>query len=133
MTLPSKHPLCHPGHVWTLDQANSGDLIARLRPHAHRFTLRAADVGEGWRPLVEECHERLQSAFPDYELLAVKQKYGALDYQAFPRPWAQAASTGQHRKTPTCEPSPTRSATARSTSANGAEQPGSTAIRGDSD
>lgn len=75
--------------MWKLDQANSGDLIARLRPHAHRFTLEAAHVGEGWRPLVEECHERLQAAFPDYELLAVKQKYGALEYQAFPRPWAQ--------------------------------------------
>jgi hypothetical protein len=76
--------------VWTLDRANSGDLIARLRPHARRFTFQAADVGEGWRPLVEECHERLQAAFPDYELLAVKQKYGGLEYQAFPRPHAQA-------------------------------------------
>jgi hypothetical protein len=64
--------------VWELDPANGRDLIDRLRPHARRFTLKTAQVGEGWRPLVEECHERLQAAFPDYELLAVKQKYGAL-------------------------------------------------------
>lgn len=78
-----------------LDPANSGDLIDALRPHARRFTLAAARVGEGWRPLVGECHERLQAAFPDYELLAIKQKYGVLEYQAFPRPWAP----GQQRWT----------------------------------
>jgi hypothetical protein len=57
----------HTGRVWELDPANSRDLIDRLRPHARRFTLRTAQVGEGWRPLVEECHERLQAAFPDCE------------------------------------------------------------------
>jgi hypothetical protein len=41
-------------------------------------------VGEGWRSLVEDCHERLIAAFPDYELHAIKQKYGVLAYQAFP-------------------------------------------------
>jgi len=75
--------------VWRLDPGNSGDLIDRLRPHARRFTFEAAEVGEGWRPLVQECHERLQAAFPDYELLAVKQKYGALEFQALPRQWAE--------------------------------------------
>ena len=71
--------------MWELDSANSRDLIDRLRPHARRFSLERAEVGEGWRSLVEECHERLQAAFPDYELLAVKQKWGALEFQAFPR------------------------------------------------
>ena len=74
MTLLALQPLCHPGRVWTLDQANSGDLIDRLRPHGRRFILEATQVGEGWRPLVEECHERLLATFPDYELLSVKQK-----------------------------------------------------------
>jgi hypothetical protein len=46
------------------------------------FILEKAEVGEGWRPLVEECHARLQAAFPDYELLAVKQKWGALELHA---------------------------------------------------
>jgi hypothetical protein len=52
-------------------------------------------VGEGWRLLVAECHERLVAAYPEYELLAIKQKHGALSYQAFPsrgvegeRPWS---------------------------------------------
>ena len=81
--------------MWELDPANSRDLIDRLRPHARRFTFETADVGEGWRPLVEECHERLLAAFPDYELLAVKQKYGALEFQAFPH-WR---APGQERWT----------------------------------
>jgi hypothetical protein len=68
--------------VWELDPANGRDLIDRPRPHARRFTLKTAQVGEGWRPLVEECHERPQAAFPDYELLAVKQTYRALECQA---------------------------------------------------
>jgi hypothetical protein len=75
--------------MWVLDPGNSADLIDRLRPHAHRFNFEVAWVGEGWRPLVEECHERLEAAFPDYELLAIKQKYGLLEYQAFPRRWVQ--------------------------------------------
>jgi hypothetical protein len=86
----SASPLvCHPGRVWALDPANSGDLIARLRPHGRDRDFEVARVGEGWRPLVEECHERLQVAFPDYELLDIKQKYGVLEFQAFPRRWAE--------------------------------------------
>ena len=75
--------------MWVLDPANSGDLIDQLRSHARSFDLEVAWVGEGWRSLVAECHGRLVAAFPDYELLAIKQKWGALEYQAFPRPWAE--------------------------------------------
>ena len=70
-----------------LDSRNSPELIDKLRPHARAgVDFSRASVGEGWRPLVVECHERLSASFPDYELLAIKQKYGALEYQAFPRP-----------------------------------------------
>jgi len=75
--------------VWALDPDNSRDLIDRLRPHGRNRTFEVAEVGEGWRPLVEECHERLEAAFPEYELLYIKQKYGVLEYQAFPRRWAK--------------------------------------------
>jgi hypothetical protein len=37
---------------------------------------------------VRECHEAVVAEFPDYELLAVKQKYAELSFQAFPRPGA---------------------------------------------
>jgi hypothetical protein len=37
----------HTGRLWELDPANSRDLIDRLRPHAQRFTLKTAQVGEG--------------------------------------------------------------------------------------
>jgi hypothetical protein len=44
-------------------------------------------VGDGWLPLVRACHEAVVAEFPDYELLAVKQKYAGIEFQAFPRPW----------------------------------------------
>jgi hypothetical protein len=68
---------------------NSGPLIDRLRVHARDGEFEVAWVGEGWRPLVEGCHERLVGLFPEYELLNIKQKYGVLAYQAFPRPWSE--------------------------------------------
>lgn len=46
-------------------------------------------VGEGWRSLVAELHERLVAAFPEYELLAIQQKHGVLLYQALPRRWVE--------------------------------------------
>jgi hypothetical protein len=70
--------------VWCLDPVNSGELIDQLRPHA-RYEFDVAWVGEGWRPLVEQCHRRLSAVFPEYELLNIKQKWGFLAYQAFPR------------------------------------------------
>lgn len=45
------------------------------------------DVGPGWHPLVLRCHEAVVAEFPEYELLAVKQKWAVLAFQAFPRPW----------------------------------------------
>ncbi len=50
-------------------------------------------VGEGWRTLVEQCQADLEADSPDYELLNVKQKYGALCFQAFPRPWSAKVKT----------------------------------------
>jgi hypothetical protein len=92
---------CEPGwsgklkRVWFLDATNSPDLIRNLRPHAQRgVDFSVAWVGEGWRPLVVECHNRLTAAFPDYELLAIKQKYGVLEFQAFPKPRASAEQSG---------------------------------------
>jgi hypothetical protein len=81
------------GFVWCLDPANSAELMARLRRHGRGGDFEVAWVGEGWRSLVEECHERLVAAFPEYELLAIKQKYGVLSYQAFPGRWVE----GQRR------------------------------------
>ncbi|GGJ99376.1 hypothetical protein GCM10011583_33580 [Streptomyces camponoticapitis] len=45
------------------------------------------DVGPGWLELVLECHRAVAAEFPEYELLAVKQKWASLAFQAFPRPW----------------------------------------------
>jgi hypothetical protein len=36
---------------------------------------------------VLRCHEAVVAEFPEYELVAVKQKWAALAFQAFPRPW----------------------------------------------
>ena len=82
--------------MWCLDPVNSSDLVNRLRPHGRDGDFDVAWVGEGWRTLVEACHDRLLAVFPHYELLAIKQKYGELSYQAFPRRWVQ----GQTQWTP---------------------------------
>lgn len=63
-----------------------GDALEPLRRHL-RDPSYDFDVGPGWRRLVLECHQALVAEFPDYELLAVKQKFGSLAFQAFPRPW----------------------------------------------
>ncbi|HYW23120.1 MAG TPA: hypothetical protein VE953_03095 [Terriglobales bacterium] len=93
---------CGPGKldgVWFLDASNSPELINRLRPHARRFTFETASVGEGWRTLVGACHERLVAKFPEYELFAVKQKYGYLAFQAFAGPRVDGKSwTTQERR-----------------------------------
>ncbi|MDR2984251.1 MAG: hypothetical protein LBV34_05355 [Nocardiopsaceae bacterium] len=73
--------------MWVLDPANSGDLIAALRPHAREPDFEVCWVGEGWRDIVTQCHRAIVAEFPEYELLTIKQKYGVLSYQAFPRRW----------------------------------------------
>lgn len=75
--------------MWVLDPVNSPELIRQLRAHVRGDRFEVAWVGEGWRVLVQECHQRLEHEFPDYELLAVKQKEGVLAFQAFPRPSKQ--------------------------------------------
>jgi hypothetical protein len=64
----------------------SGDVLEPIRRHL-RDRSYDVDVGPGWRQLVLECHQAVVAEFPEYELLAVKQKWGALAFQAFPRPW----------------------------------------------
>lgn len=48
------------------------------------------NIGPGWFELALACHDAASSEFPDYELLAVKQEYARLAFQAFPRPWTPA-------------------------------------------
>jgi hypothetical protein len=59
------------------------DLVGTLRTHARSKDLEVR-VGDGWLPLVRACHEAVAAEFPNYELLAVKQKYGELAFQARP-------------------------------------------------
>ena len=68
------------------------ELLAELRRHARTEDDFEMYVGSGWLPLVRECHTRLRERFPDYELLAIKEKYGELAYQAFPHPWRQGGA-----------------------------------------
>ncbi|MDX3214618.1 hypothetical protein PV318_03530 [Streptomyces sp. ME02-6991-2B] len=57
-----------------------------LRRH-FRYPSSGFNVGPGWRRIVLRCHEAVVAEFPEYELVAVKQKWAALAFQAFPRPW----------------------------------------------
>jgi hypothetical protein len=67
-------------------------LINQLRQHGRGVEFEVAWVGEGWRLLVEECHRQLVAVFPAYELVNIKQKYGALAYQAFACRWVAGES-----------------------------------------
>ena len=69
-----------------LPEDDAAELVEALRAHARTPGLQVY-AGRGWLRLVRECHNRLEDAFPNYELLAVKEKYGELAFQAFPRPW----------------------------------------------
>lgn len=71
--------------MWCLDPVNSPGLIERLRPHGRDRDFEVGWVGEGWRSLVDECHTRIVAVFHEYELVNIKQKYGELIYQAYPR------------------------------------------------
>lgn len=72
--------------VWCLDPANSPDLMRALRPHWRPPVVDVAWVGEGWRALVWECHDRLVERFANYELINIQDQQGDLDYFAFPEP-----------------------------------------------
>jgi hypothetical protein len=78
----------------TSPQSNRADpaLLEQLRGHARHSADLELWVGDGWLPLVAKCHGRLENRFPDYELLAVKEKFGELAFQAFPRPWRQGGA-----------------------------------------
>ena len=71
--------------MWVLDRGNSPDLLQRLRTHSLSDDLEVIWCGEGWRSLVEACHDELAAAFPDYRFYNIKQKWGVLAFQARPR------------------------------------------------
>lgn len=49
-----------------------------------------ANVGRGWRPLLDDLHERLLTRWPGYELQQVKEKFGTLRFYASPGPYPGA-------------------------------------------
>lgn len=71
-----------------------GELQAALAAHARSGADFESWVGDGWHDLVVACHRAVVAEFPQYELLAVKEKYGALDFQAFPHRWQPPARDG---------------------------------------
>jgi hypothetical protein len=52
--------------MWVLDPANSRELLDRLRPHSLSPDFEVVWCGEGWKPLVSDCHDELAAAFPNY-------------------------------------------------------------------
>jgi hypothetical protein len=70
------------------------ELRSALAAHAPRVRDFELFVGDGWRDLVLACHRDVVAEFPQYELLAVKEKFGALAFQAFPRRWRPPSADG---------------------------------------
>jgi hypothetical protein len=58
----------------------------QLRPLLNHFSSpdHEPDIGQGWWDLARACHDELVAEFPEYQLHAVKQKWGVLAFQAFP-------------------------------------------------
>ena len=77
-------------------------LLQHLRRHARSEDLDLF-VSDGWLPLVADCHEAMTARFPDYELLAVKEKYGQLAFQAFPRPWVPGGTAWTPEEHEACD------------------------------
>ena len=67
--------------------ARTDELQSALAPHAYSVPDFELLVGSGWHDLILQCHRAVVAEFPGSELLAVKEKYGALAFQAFPRRW----------------------------------------------
>jgi hypothetical protein len=72
-----------------MPRARTWPYPAELEPLRRHFRNPPEDLflGPGWWDLVLRCHDSVVSEFPEYELLAVKQKWAQLAFQAFPRPW----------------------------------------------
>jgi hypothetical protein len=70
------------------------ELRTELAEHARSGRDFELLVEDGWRDVVLSCHRAVVAEFPQYELLAVKEKYGALALQAFPRRWRPPSADG---------------------------------------
>jgi hypothetical protein len=49
-----------------------------------QWWLDVMPVGDGWKPLVLELHERLVERWPNYEIDQIKEKFGGLRFYADP-------------------------------------------------
>ena len=84
--MPERRPTAASIHLkQSGNRSAHDDLTTVLRTHARAKDL-VPYVGDGWLALVRACHEAVVAEFPNYELLAIKQKYGELAFQAFPTP-----------------------------------------------
>lgn len=67
----------------------------------------SAGVGPGWEPLVDELHAKVLEAFPDVEVIQVKEKFGGLRYYSAQRSIDESTSALIHeyeaRSFQTCE------------------------------
>lgn len=63
------------------------------------------ECGEGWYPIIIECHERLLEIAPDYKILQIKEKFGGLRYYTDVRSdeMAQIIREAEEKCWKTCE------------------------------
>jgi hypothetical protein len=86
--------------MWCLDTVNSAELINRLRPHGRDGDFAVAWIGEGWRTLVEACHDRLITVFPEYELLAINGSTASFRNRRSRADGSRAGRIGRVRRQP---------------------------------
>lgn len=55
-------------------------LMATTWSEIERRARIGADVGDGWKPIALEAHERIEALHPGYVILQVKEKFGGLRF-----------------------------------------------------
>lgn len=78
---------------WQMTSSDDPALLDALGAHARRPEGFTVYTGPGWWPLVADCHAEIATRFPAYTLAAVKEKYGRLAFQAFPRPRSEPGAS----------------------------------------
>jgi hypothetical protein len=54
--------------------------VAEHEKHCQDIKYHAKHVGDGWKPIVTELHNKLIKLVPEYKILQVKEKFGQLRY-----------------------------------------------------
>ena len=75
------------GHLQTMTIMNINPISAELQAEVEKLKLRipeafskTIDVDEGWYQIVVDCSKEIDTIYPHYKILQIKQKFGGLRF-----------------------------------------------------